>query len=222
MGKYWLKIGLGAAVIFLLGFSLVSAARRVHDSIMSSHGITIPLGGFIPFKLDGAQVGTLRSLTIHKGNPKGITGFDVSARISDSATFERLRECHFSVTDTNHFDERTTFVCLKSDSGYESFGEVRVSQRIPGGWNTLIQPLMLPESTVRDMRRSANDSVQATSPEALESEVRTRVREQQRAYDDSVNAVKLEQRAKDMQHRADSLRANLPAKPGAKPPKPAS
>ena len=222
MGKYWLKIGLGAAVIFLVGFGVVSAARRVHDSIVSDHGITIPLGGFIPFKLDGADVGSLRSLTIHKGEPKGIAGFDVSARVSDSATFERLRDCHFSVTDANHIDERTTFVCLKSDSGYQAFGEVKVSQRIPGGWNTVIQPLLLPESTVRDLQHSGSDSAQAASPEALESEVRTRVREQQRAYEDSVNAVKLEQRAKDMQHRADSLRANLPAKQGAKPPKPAS
>jgi hypothetical protein len=211
MGKYWLKIGLGAAVIFLVGFSLVSAARRVHDSIMSGHGLTIPLGGFIPFKLDGAQVGSLRSLTIHRGTPHGITGFDISARVSDTASLEQFRDCHFSVSDASHIDERTTFVCLKSDSGYLQFGEVRISQRTSSGSNVLVQQLYLPEATVRDLQREGSDSLPAASTDSMISEVQTRVREQQRAYEDSVNAARLERRAKDMQRRADSLRAKRPS-----------
>ncbi len=222
MGKYWLKIGLRAALIFLVGFGVVSAARRVHDSIVTGHGITIPLGGIIPFKLDGAQVGTLRSLTFHKRErePGGIAGVDVSARISDSAVFERLGDCHVSVTDTHHFDERTSFICLKSDSGYLAFGEVKISQRTPTGLHSLILPLMLPESTVLEMQHQAGDSIPSVSADSVRSAVEERVRAQQRVYDDSVNAARLERRAKDMQRQADSLRAKRASGAAAKGPKP--
>jgi len=217
MGKYWLKIALGAAVIFGIGFAFVSAGRHLRSVIVSNHDLTIPLGGFIPFKLDGMQVGTLRSLVVHRSSPKGITGFDVSTRLTDTATFERLRDCRFSVTDANHFDERTTFVCLKSDSGYQPFGEVRLSLRTPTGTQTLIQPLLLPDSAVRDLRREGADSVPAASAESLASAVHERVREQQRAYNDSVSVARLERQAKEMQRRADSLRAKR-ASPAPSPP----
>ena len=210
MGKYWFKIGFGAAMIFLVGFGVLSAGRHFRHSIDSNKDLTIPLGGFIPFKLDGVEVGKLRSLTIHRSSPKVITGFGVSARLSDSSLFEKLRDCRFSVTDASHIDERTTFFCLKSDSGYQTFGEVRMSLRIPGGMQTLVQPLLLPESAVRDFQRHGADSVAAPVTDSLVPAVEARVREQQRAYNDSVTAARLEKRAKDMQRQADSLRAKPP------------
>ncbi|HEV8600163.1 MAG TPA: hypothetical protein VGQ69_12435 [Gemmatimonadales bacterium] len=212
MGKYWLKIGLGAALIFLVGFSVLSAGRHFRRSIDSDADITIPLGGFIPFKLDGVDVGKLRSLTIHRSAPKQITGFGISMRMSDSAMFEKLRSCRFSVTDPSHIDERTTFYCLQSDSGYREFGEIRMSLRLPDVTQTLVQPLLLPERAIQDFQRHGRDSVAPPGTDSVVSAVRLRVREQERAYNDSVTAARLEKRAKDMQRQADSLR-NKVAKP---------
>jgi hypothetical protein len=209
MGKYWLKIGLGAALIFVIGFSVLSAGRHFRHSINSDKDITIPLGGFIPFKLDGVEVGKLRSLTIHRSTPKQITGFGISMRMSDSSLFEKLRECRFSVTDPSHIDERTTFYCLKADTGYREFGEIRMSLRIPGGTQTLVQPLLLPESAIRSFQRHGTDSVASPATDSLVSEVELRVRAQEQAYNDSVTATRLEKRAKDMQRQADSLRSKV-------------
>jgi len=220
MGKYWLKIGLGAGLIFGIGFMFISAGRHFGHAINSNKDLTIPLGGIIPFKLDGVEVGKLRSLTIHRSSPKVITGFGVSMRLSDSSLFEKLRGCRFSVTDASHIDERTTFFCLKSDSGYQEFGEVRMSLRIPGGLQTLVQPLLLPESAVRDFQRHGADSMAAPLADSLAPEVARRIGEQQRAYGDSVSAARLEARAKDMQRQADSIRAKASVGHPALPRKP--
>jgi hypothetical protein len=213
MRKYWLKIGLGALLIFAVGSAIISAGRHVRSKIDSNQDLTIPLGGFLPFKLDGTEIGKLRSLVIHRSSPKGVTGFDVNTRVTDSAAFERLRDCRISVTDVTHFDERSTFFCLNSDSGYQSFGEVRVDLRSPGGTHTLIQPLLLPESAVLDFQRKAADSIGVPVAESLAAQVRGSSRQQERAYRDSVTAARLEKGAKDMQRRADSIRSRTPVIP---------
>lgn len=220
MGKYWLKIGLRAGVIFLVGFAILSAGRGIHGKIESNADLTIPLGGFIPFKLDGVEVGKLRSLTIHRSAPKVITGFRVSARVTDSLLFEKFRECRVSVTDARHFDERTTFLCLQSDSGYRAFGEVRISRPVDGGITTIIQPLMLTERDIRQIQGNAGEPAASPLADSLESTLRGAVRERQRSFADSVEAVRLENRAKDMQRRADSLRAKSPAPPSQPAPRP--
>jgi hypothetical protein len=220
MVKYWLKIGLGASLIFLVGFGIISAGRHARHSIVSNKDLTIPLGGFIPFKLDGVEAGKLSSLVIHRSAPKNITGFDVNARVADSATFEKLRECRLSITDAAHFDERTTFTCLASDSGFTPFGEVRLTLRVAGGSHTLVQPLLLPESAVRDIQRHAADSVALPVAESLASSLKASVRIQERAREDSAAIARLERRAKDMQRRADSIRNSshpIPPLPAPKP-----
>jgi len=209
MGKYWLKIGLGAGLIFIVGFALLSAGRRVHSSIHSDHDIGIPLGAFgayLPFKLEGAKIGTLRSLTIQRSAPKEITGFVVRARVTDSSTFDKLRECHISVTDATRLDERTTFFCVKSDSGYQGFGEVRVELRSEDGSTTIVQPLLLPEAEVRRIRSHAADSVAAPLADSLAAQLSAGVRSQARVLRDSIRADSLEKQANRIRQRVDSLR----------------
>jgi hypothetical protein len=104
-------------------------------------------------------------------------------------------------------------LCLKSDSGYQAFGEVRIDLRTPGGMQTLIQPLMLPQATVLEIQRKAADSLGASSAESLAAELRGSTREQERVYRDSIKAAVLEKTAKDMQRRADSIRSRTPVIP---------
>jgi len=218
MGKYWLKIGLGAAVIFGIGFALISAARGVHSRIHSDHDIGIPLGAFgayLPFKLDGSKVGTLRSLTIQRSSPKEITGFIVRARVTDSNAFQRLRECHISVTDATRLDERTTFLCVPSDSGYQGFGEVRVEYRTEDGSTTIVQPLMLTDEEVRKIRSHAADSVAAPLADSLAAQLKAEVRSTARVLRDSARADSLEKQANRIRQRVDSLRGRTSVVPPA-------
>ena len=214
MGKYWVRIGLGALLVFGVGYAAYATGRRVVEKIDSDQDLTIPLGAFVPFKLDGDKLGTFRSLTILRSAPREVTGFALRARLTDTAAFERVQNCKLSVTDPERIDERTTFFCLASDSGYEAFGEVRLDLRVGDDTRTVVQPLLLPQSTVQHFRRGGADSGSGRFlSDSIASEVRARVRVQSRAYNDSVRAARLERSARQMQQQADSIRARAPRPP---------
>jgi hypothetical protein len=207
MRKYWTRITLTALLIFSVGYGLIAAGRRVKTSIVSNQDITIPLGSFIGFKLDGARVGSIRSLNIRRSAPKELSGFDIRVRLSDSTAFTRLQNCHVSVNDARQIDERTSFLCLASDSGHQAFGEVTVELRQDSNTRTLVLPLLLPDAVVREFQRKGSDPVGGNLADSIALEVKGRVRIQARAYSDSVKAAELDRAAARYRQRADSLRA---------------
>ncbi len=205
MTRYWIKILLGAFLVFGLGLAVYSAGRSMVRHVDSDHDITIPLGAFIPFNVGGERLGTIRSLSIRRSAPKSVIGFAVRARVSDTVTLDRLRSCRMSVTDLERIDEHTTFVCLQADSGFEEFGEVRLEARLEGATRTVIVPLLLPSGTVQEIRGPRADSTMAV--DSLAAGIRERARAQSRSYQDSVRAAELEERARLMQQQAESIRA---------------
>jgi hypothetical protein len=214
MRGYWIKIFIGAFLIFGVGFAAYASVRRVVRHVDSDHDLTIPLGSFIPFSVGGDRLGTLRSLTIRRSAPHQVSGFAVRARVNDPASFERLRSCRMSVTDPERINERTMFLCLGSDSGYQEFGEVRLELRVDGNLQTLVQPLLLPTPTVQEILSKGSDST--GTQDSMAAEIRERVRVQSRSIADSIRAEGLEERARQMQRQADSIRAArkaLPPKP---------
>lgn len=225
MRKYWIKIVFGMLVIFAVGFGVMSAARGVGRKIHSNRDLEIPLGPFIGFNLDGTKLGSIRALTIKRSAPKLIEGFNLRVRLTDSSGFARLENCHVSVNDAQRIDERTHFVCLLSDSGYVSFGEVRAELRNNDGMRTLVLPLLLPPSAVADIQNAGSNPDAPDLADSVAAEVRDRVKLQSRAYRDSVRAVEAESSSVKYKRRADSLReaskgASIPPPLQPKPPTP--
>ena len=206
MRKYWGKVTLSALLIFIVGYGIVSAGRKVKDSIVTSKDITIPLGSFIAFKLDGTRVGSIRQIRIRRSEPRIIAGFDVRVRLSDTAAFDRLRDCRLSVNDAHHFDERTSFICLQSDSGYQQFGEVTAYLVNPNNDRTLALPLLLPDAAVAEFQRRIPDGRTASVGDSIATEVQKRARVLERQFDDSVEAARLDKRSELYKARADSIR----------------
>jgi hypothetical protein len=225
MRRYWGKIILGALLIFAVGFAIISAGRSVKQSIETNKDITIPLGSFVAFKLDGVRVGSIRQIRIRRSEPRVLAGFDVRVRLSDTAAFTRLRDCRLSVNDAHHFDERTSFLCLPSDSGYEPFGEVTAYISDPDHEDpTLVLPLLLPAQVVADIRRGGDpSSAGGDKADSLAAEVAKRARVLERQYEDSVTAASLDKRSAQLKARADSIRARQQGTkvPPAVPPPPA-
>ena len=214
MRKYWGKIILGALLIFGVGFGLVSAARGVKNQIVSGKDIEIPLGSFIGFNLDGTKLGSIRSLTIRRSSPRLITGFEVRTRLTDAAAYDKLKDCHVTVNDVQHIDERTHFVCLSSDTGYVAFGELRAELHTDEGTNTLVLPLLLPPGAVAGIQNHPTTSGLPVS-DSVAAEMEVRVRSQSQTYRDSLKAADLDSRAARANetaarytHRADSIRAH--------------
>ena len=228
MRKYWLKIGFGAFLIFAVGSIFISGVRGVKHKIMSNQDLTIPLGPFVDFNLNGAKLGSIRSLTIRRNAPKLIAGFDLRVRLSDSAAFAALENCHMSVNDARNIDERTHFVCLQSDSGYVAFGEVRAELRTDNDSRVYVTPLLLPPSAVADIQRGGSDPAGVDLGDSIQDEVQSRIKVQSRVYRDSIRAAELDRTAERARQKADSIRrqsaasAPAPAEPvkAIKPPTP--
>jgi hypothetical protein len=215
MRRYWGKIILGALLIFAVGFAVISVGRNVKQSIVTNKDITIPLGSFVAFKLDGIRVGSIRQIRIRRSEPKVLAGFDVRVRLSDTAAFTRLQNCRLSVNDAHNFDERTSFICVPSDSGYESFGEVTAYLSDPDHEDpTLVLPLLLPSQVVADIRRGGDPSSPGgDKADSLAAEVGKRARVLEQQYEDSVTAASLDKRSAQLKARADSIRARQPGAP---------
>ncbi len=120
MNRYWIRIVLGALAIFLVGTTLYytvrSGKRRVHQIADSDAPITIPLA-FIPFKVDGHELGTLSRLQILRSAPKQVEAVNFRVKLADSVADERLGECilvvgeHGSNFDIKHVNANSVFSC---------------------------------------------------------------------------------------------------------------
>lgn len=217
MRSYWVKIGAGAILIFVVGFAAMSGIKKVKSQIESSEDFEIPLGAFIPFKFDGTKVGTLRSITIRRGAPNVLSGFDMRLRTADTAVFAKLESCHLSVSDARNIDERTTFICLQSDSGTVAFGEVSINLRTESDDRTLVRPLMLPQEVVAGMQRGRGDQAGRELADSIAADVRGRIRPLRQQYNDSVEAARLDARSAAIKQQAESLRARSKAGAAAPP-----
>jgi hypothetical protein len=201
-----MRIALRSLLIFAVGFGIISASRHFKHSIESDEDLTIPLGSFVPFKLDGIKVGTLRSLVIRRTAPKQITGFGVRVRLTEASAFEKLEDCNLAVDDPLHLNERTTFTCISSEPGYQQFGDVTIDLNGAGHSQRLKLPLFLTDAAVHEFHRQANDSASGPSADSIAAEVGTRVRDQARAYSDSIRVAELEKAAQRMKEKADAIR----------------
>jgi hypothetical protein len=162
MRNYWIKVGLGAVVIFVIGLIAVRAVRSgasgVRNVVNGTGPISIPLPSMVPFNLDGVRLGSVRHLTIFRSDSKTPSHIKVEIQIPDSITSERLTKCILTIESLDNIDEHTSFLCATAadTAGKElvPFGTVAVRSRSDSF------PLLLPQRAVNDMtkRHQAGDS----------------------------------------------------------------
>jgi hypothetical protein len=212
MRNYWLKIAGGMLLVFVVGYAIHAAVGRAKGAVESSHDITIPLGSVVAFRIDGQELGRLRSITLLRSAERQVDGIRISVRTSDTAAFARLAECRLTVQDPENIDPSSSFLCLPSDSGYTDFGELRVSLRENGTTRTVTSRFLLPDSAIRQIRERREGAVGVD---------REAIRAQARAHADSVRAAAMDEQAEELKRRADSIRQRragqtptLPVPPG--------
>jgi hypothetical protein len=114
MRNYWLRILLGAVAIFAVGMVGVTLARqgvgRVRGVVEGSGPITLPVG-FLPFKLDGERIGTIKSIKIIRNAPKEVRSVNVAVRLADSVGPNRLDPCILVAQGFENIDSETTVLC---------------------------------------------------------------------------------------------------------------
>jgi hypothetical protein len=155
MTRYWLKIGVGALIVFIIGLVVWNIAERGRDEVASyfqtDRPITLPLLGIVPFSVDGNQAGRIQRITFMRDAPKQISRVIIMVREGDSIPAVAMKDCAFTLDDPMHVDEHTQFKCLPEDSALaalQPFGEVH----FVGKHGTVSRQIVLPAEAIEKLR----------------------------------------------------------------------
>jgi len=168
MTRYWIKIILGALLVFAAGMAVWFGIRKgvttVHTVLETSDPINIPVK-FVTFRVDGTALGRLEQVKMLRTAPKAISSVEITVRVDSAAAAERLRHCAMRIDDLDHIDEHTTFVCVVADSPADSgaftpFGTVSIEG------TDIVMPLFLPAGAVRDLQRQGFHGADSMAPPA--------------------------------------------------------
>lgn len=168
MTRYWIKIIVGALLIFIVGMAAWMGIRRgvstVHTVLETADPITIPIK-VVHFRVDGSSLGRIERIRFLRTAPKSIESVEVTVRVDSAAAGEGLRACAMRIDDLERLDEQSTFVCVRGDSvsaagAFEPFGQVLVEG------TDIVLPLLLPADAVRDLRNHGLTDADSMAPPA--------------------------------------------------------
>ncbi len=199
MRWYWTKIVLGAAAVFVVGYAGVLAVRRAIDTgrmvFESADPITLPLA-FLPFAVEGTELGTFQRVTIRREAPEVITGIDLRVKVPDGAVLPDLADCRLTPVGRRQLEIDAGFRCLPadaSDSALVPFGEIRFRR---AGQDDVVVPFLLDSAVVAELRSRqgvaaaqrvfSGSEAEAARQHAEEVTTRVRVR-----VDSVTNAVRI-------------------------------
>src|SRR6478735_8757139 len=170
MRNVWLRIGLGAFAIFVVGMIGKKVFEIGRDKVVSTFEtddpIAIPLMGIVPFQLGNQRLGDLRRVTLLRDAPDHIVGVNVVARLSDSATVEPFKECAFLTLTTIDgagsdsskgelkLNENSRFQCVADTSVMGSFGTVEIRHTQGKEPTTLQRTLVFPPEVIAEIQRA--------------------------------------------------------------------
>src|SRR2546427_11374648 len=96
MRNYWVRIMVGALIIFAIGMVGVTLVRRgmvkVNDVVHGSGPISLPIA-FIPFEIDGNKLGKLDRVVLERSAPKKISSVRVDVNLAASLVEQGLGQC---------------------------------------------------------------------------------------------------------------------------------
>lgn len=148
---YWTRIGLGALAVFAVGMAIVGMGRRgtewAHEMAHSASTISIPLV-FVPFKLDGTNIGSIRRLEVLRDAPDVVTGARLEVKLRDNASAP-VQDCALAVDDFDGIGEGASFFCADDAAitldALVPFGTVTFE---PSG---ISRQLLLPQEVVQEL-----------------------------------------------------------------------
>jgi len=167
--RYWIKISLGALVIFAVGMMFVGVGHKGSawaDHVAHSSGpISIPLV-FVPFKLDGESIGSIKRLDILRETPEQVTGAVISVKLRNGVGLP-AESCQLAIDDLEDIGDGATFYCAdaaqRAAEELVPFGNVEF---LPGGAH---RALLLPLEVVEEIGDNMDVDVQVDHATATSS-----------------------------------------------------
>lgn len=191
MITYWLKIALGAALVFVVGLTIYrlveSSVNRVRQVATTAEPITVPLV-VVPFRIDSVELGTISSVRLLRSTPRHVRAAQLSVSLGDSVDSDRFANCLIAARDIRHLDHANSMSCIAAADtaglGLVSFGTVIFDD------GELTRPLLVPQSQIDEINRdlARNGSAEPAIPgvpsrDSLDSAIRVQVQEQLRGVD---------------------------------------
>jgi hypothetical protein len=176
---YWMKIGLGVAMVFALGLTIVSvvqAGKAKVRSMLATVGGRIPAEiTDLPFRLDGRHLGDLSAVEVRRASARSVGDVIVKVQLLDASFQSDILDCNVAALPIRHLkrSSRARFRCAEPAEIAEGGGLAQLGEIIfePGG---VRRPLYLTEhdlerwieSDIRSLDanlvRDANGGVRAT------------------------------------------------------------
>lgn len=156
MNRYWLRIGLGALLVFVLGVSAMAAVRKGKTEVnqfLATVGTRIPLQlAHLKFRFEGRNIGEVSRIDIQRTGPADPGRVTIRVDLADADDLEPIRACTLTTDDLTNLDKRLGFRCadqaeLDADDLVQS-GEITFE---PG---SVTRPLLLLRRDVERWRNS--------------------------------------------------------------------
>lgn len=164
MNRYWLRIALGALLVFVLGVSAMAAVRKGKAEVgqfLASVSSRIPLQlAHLKFRFEGRNIGEVSGIDVQRSGPDDPGRIAIRVDLAEAGDLELVRDCTLTTDDLAHFDKRLGFRCadqaeLTADDLVKT-GDVTFE---PG---SVTRPLLLLRRDVNRWRRSDIRSLNAS------------------------------------------------------------
>src|SRR5262249_17518268 len=115
MKRYWIRIALGALLIFGVGMAGLAAVRKGTAEVRSFLATTasrLPLKfANIGFQLAGRHIGELAGLDIVRKGATDLGRVTGHVELTDADALDQLGDCTLTLEDPRHMDAQTSFSC---------------------------------------------------------------------------------------------------------------
>ncbi len=172
---FWMKVGLGALMVFALGLTVVSVVRAGKarlQSALASVGSRIPRElADLPFRLNGRELGTVSGLEVHRAE-REVGDVLLRVNLHDAAFAGEIQACDVAALPIRHI-KRTRHVRFRCAEPAElAAGELgRLGEVVfePGG---IRRPLYLTAADLERWEEAEVRSLDANMVRDAQGEVR--------------------------------------------------
>ena len=159
--RYWIKISLGALVIFAVGMVFIGVGHKgsawADHVAHSASTISIPIV-FVPFRLDGDAIGSIKRLDIMRDAPEQVSGAQIAVKLHDHVALP-MESCALAIDDLERIGDGATFYCADEATRLAEdlvpFGTVEFE---PGGE---VRALLLPLDVIEEFSNDMGQDIKA-------------------------------------------------------------
>ena len=163
MNRYWMRIALGALLVFGLGLTTMAAVRKGKaevSNLLSTAASRLPLKlAHMGFRLRGEPIGEVTGIDVQRGAADELGRVTIRVALNGNADLEELRECRLTADNVERWNDQSGFRCA-ADAEVE--GDLIRMGEVVFQPEDLTRPLYLPGRLADRWRNSGVRALDAS------------------------------------------------------------